>query len=324
MNLGPLSHSSHARGLGFALLAGLYATSIAPAPGAPPADPEIIVPASVRATRQRVPKYDNGRVILFNRSGVTSEPLRLDILAPGASPVTWNARDSLGRYLSVSDVAIDRDGGGVAATGAWTGSEDREFRLYVFDPQGHLLRSFSTNPYACHLVTLDSTGAIVCFGAMGNRDDNPAASSGVFRRYSREGNLLWESVARSSFPGVSPPSSHANQAFSFLTATAEGVAAYNAPTGEWIELGQDGAVLSRQPLETTEGTRTHTFARLEDGRVYFQDSSMRLYRWSRSSAPAVAIPDWKHTLRGAFGNRLAVEDWTEGTGRVRLVEPPPE
>lgn len=318
-----ISHSRQAMGAWFVPFAGFWAISgaglLAAAPGGAA---EIVIPASVRTAGQRVPKYDNGRLIVFHRAGLAGEPLQLEILAPGAGQVTWKAQDSLGRYQSVSDVAVDRDGGGVAATGAWAGSEDREFRLYLFDPQGRVIRSFSTNPYACNLVTLDSTGAIVCFGAMGNRDDNPRGGNGVFRRYSREGHLLWESVPRSSFSGTGHPSAQSGNVFSFLTATAQGIAAYNAPTQEWIELANDGALLSRVRLEVATTARVDTFARLEDGAVYFQDGDRRLYRWVPKSGPPVAVPSGNYQLWGAFGSQLAVEDWVGGSGRVRLIAPP--
>lgn len=63
--------------------------------------------------------------------------------------------------------------------------------------------------------------------------------------------------------------------------------------------------------------RVNPFARLENGRGYFQDGGMRLYRWAPKSGPPVAIPDWKYQLRGGYENRLAVEDWIGGTGRSR-------
>ena len=89
-------------------------------------------------------------------------------------------------------------------------------------------------------------------------------------------------------------------------------------------MAKDGTLLSRSRLDIAEAMRVNTFARLEDGRVYFQDSGVRLYRWAPKSGPPVAIADWKYQLRGGYGNRLAVEEWIGGTGRVRLIEAPLE
>jgi hypothetical protein len=157
---------------------------------------------------------------------------------------------------------------------------------------------------------------------MGNKDDDPQTGDGVFRRYSRDGNLLGQYVARSSFPGAIAPSTDWRDAVSFLTATPEGIAAYNAPTHEWIELAADGALLARNRLSIPASTRVATFARLEDGTVLFQDGGLGLYRWATKSEAPVAVSGWKLRLRGGYRNAAAVEDWTGGSGRIRFVEPP--
>lgn len=271
----------------------------------------------------RVPKFSNGLVFVKDHADGATSRISIAVHGPGVAPLQWSAQDPQGRMISVADVAAGDDGGGVVSTAAGAGSAPREFRLWVFAPGGHLTGSFVIDPFAARLVAVDRHGFIWCFGAMGNRDDDPQGSQGVFRRYTKDGALTGEFVPRSTFQSPLSPATHAggDRGLSFLAATRDGIAAFNAPTLEWIELNLEGEVQIRKRAGLPEGKAVYAFARLDNGAVFFQQLNGGTYRWHPESGTFDPQPGLKGRIVGGHRDSLVVERWSASSRTMEWFRP---
>ncbi|MCP5117412.1 MAG: hypothetical protein GY953_41840, partial [bacterium] len=138
---------------------------------------------------------------------------------------------------NILDWAAFPDGASVAAVRLGAGTRAG---LLLLGGDGKAQRFVETYPFVPHHLTITSDGAIWTLGMEANpiQPDRPADTNfEVFRKFSREGEVLRKRFRRSEFPADKAPWDRAT-----LLAAKESFGVFVASEGEWIEFSNDGGL----------------------------------------------------------------------------------
>ena len=189
-----------------------------------------------------------------------------------------------GDLADVLDLTAFPDGTSVAAVKLGAGTRAG---LLLLDRDGAAVRFVETFPFVPRHLAVTPSGAIWTLGweASPFQPDRPADTNfEVFRKFSREGDLLARHFRRSEFSAKSDPWEAAS-----LHAASDKFGAYIPGVGEWLEFSHDGGLRGRWELPPLHGTPPRLVFS-PAGKLYALSGG--LYLFDRATEEWTLVPDF--------------------------------
>jgi len=215
---------------------------------------EIPVPAGIWITEWNLGQWQNGLLVLRAAGGpLTNKEVTNLVAADRSGKIVLQHTLWIPNAASVQTMgsAVSREH--LVAVCGYLNSPSTGDTGFVQEihPDGSVLRTISTGGFSPVNPAYDSRGDLWIAGSPRPEGDSYPAHS-VLRRY-RDGQLQAEVMPYASFtpkyettPGLkSHPAIHGYEGRAFLLPLSEGVGLWSPGTHEWIEIGNDGAVLGR-------------------------------------------------------------------------------
>ncbi len=274
-------------------------------------------PVDVISPGVPVPKFDHGLTASFGPA-CHYAPCTVGLFSPSTGKRfavnLWN--DTAGT-VAVYDFAVSSNNMIAFATRRVAGLAVPEIRL--FDASGNSIGSIATGSYIATKIAFDAAGDLWALGGKDSKGEDASDDYNVLRKYSAPGgSLLASYLPRSSFhtphePGINTGATGDSQ----LSVTKTGVALYNAPTEEWIEVASDGTIVRRELIaEASSQLAPRRIVVTASGKIVIAKNGRgTLYSFDSGSAGYSKIPSSAAgILVGVDGDHLVFARMTSNGG----------